>query len=226
MEQMDKESKMKRILISIICAQIFICANAINRPSIQLLYKQTIQGNGTEWRVEGIFHPYADIEDGDLLEVGDVELTFIDIHDKDHKMVYTGTHFSDSGIYLKHTYQKGEAIYLNLIPKPSDEMLSYDSAFFFSDLDFDGEAELVITQWRGGSKSSNRYVAYDLDESKQMKCKPFADGIEDEFYEWNSTDKEVKVIDVLDGTSVYHCSIYSLKGGIPVLMKIESSCVR
>ena len=204
MEQMYKASEMRRILTSIFYTLFVIGANAQNRPSIKLEYKQTIQGNGIEWKVEGIFRPYIELQEGDLFEIGDVELTFIDIHDKDHKMVYNGTHFSDSGIYLKQTYQKGETIYLNHIPKPSDEILSYDSAFFFSDLDFDGEDELVITQWRGGSKSSNRYVAYDLDESKQMKCKPFADGIEDEFYEWNSTDKEVKIIDVLDGTSVYH----------------------
>ena len=44
----------------------------------------------------------------------------------------------------------------------SEEYLSDDSPFFFSDVDFDGEEEFVINRYKSGSRDSNAYDVYDV----------------------------------------------------------------
>ena len=44
----------------------------------------------------------------------------------------------------------------------SEEYLSDDSPFFFSDIDFDGEDEFVINRYKSGSRESNAYDVYDV----------------------------------------------------------------
>lgn len=44
----------------------------------------------------------------------------------------------------------------------SEEYLSDNSPFFFSDVDFDREDEFVINRYRSGSRESNAYDLYDV----------------------------------------------------------------
>ena len=44
----------------------------------------------------------------------------------------------------------------------SEEYLSDDSPFFFSDVDFDGEDEFIINRYKSGSRDSNAYDVYDV----------------------------------------------------------------
>ena len=44
----------------------------------------------------------------------------------------------------------------------SEEYLSDNSPFFFSDVDFDGEDEFIINRYKSGSRDSNAYDVYDV----------------------------------------------------------------
>ena len=61
-------------------------------------------------------------------------------------------------------------------PKKKDEILSEYSPFFFSDVDFDGEDELLINEHRGGSRGTNSYEVYKIHPyyAEIIKDAPFA----------------------------------------------------
>ena len=51
---------------------------------------------------------------------------------------------------------------LTLEMQTTEEYLSDDSPFFFSDVDFDGEDEFIINRYKSGSRESNAYDVYDV----------------------------------------------------------------
>lgn len=64
---------------------------------------------------------------------------------------------------------------LDYLPKSTKEYLSHNSPFFFSDVDFDGEEELIINNWRCGTRHCNTYDVYKItnNEVKQLTEAPF-----------------------------------------------------
>ena len=53
--------------------------------------------------------------------------------------------------------------------------MSHNSPFFFSDVDFDGEEELIINNWKCGIRHCNTYDVYKItnNEVKQLTEAPF-----------------------------------------------------
>ena len=72
--------------------------------------------------------------------------------------------WTDKILYDKgNTYPNNTVIELDYTAKlKSEEYLSDDSPFFFSDVDFDGEDEFIINRYKSGSRDSNAYDVYDV----------------------------------------------------------------
>ena len=73
----------------------------------------------------------------------------------------------DTGTY------NGEEIVLKYIPLPSGEMISDNCTFFFSDVDFDGKEELLVTDLYGGPRGMNAYTVYEKGQKKPRMDPPF-----------------------------------------------------
>lgn len=69
------------------------------------------------------------------------------------------------GMLLGEDFQIGDSFFLDYTyPETTTELPDNDVPFFFQDVDFDGEDELLITKWQLGSRGSSRYDVYDLDK--------------------------------------------------------------
>lgn len=77
---------------------------------------------------------------------------------------YFAEKWTDKILYDKgNTYPNNTVIELDYTAKlKSEEYLSDDSPFFFSDVDFDGEDEFIINRYKSGSRDSNAYDVYDV----------------------------------------------------------------
>lgn len=77
---------------------------------------------------------------------------------------YFAEKWTDKILYDKgNTYPNNTVIELDYTAKlKSEEYLSDDSPFFFSDVDFDGEDEFIINRYKSGSRDSNAYNVYDV----------------------------------------------------------------
>lgn len=77
---------------------------------------------------------------------------------------------------LKH----GANIYLNYVRPKKNEYLSESSPFYFKDMDFDGEEELVINNLQMGSKGYNTYdvfKVFGVGKPLRLIGRPFTDGL-------------------------------------------------
>lgn len=82
--------------------------------------------------------------------------------------------FLETGVYekfKKNSLKDGDTIYVNYTPKESSEyaedfgyLADNNIPFFFQDVDFDGEDELLITNWQCGSKGSSTYDVYKVNQ--------------------------------------------------------------
>lgn len=82
--------------------------------------------------------------------------------------------FLETGVYEKfekNSLKDGDTIYVNYTPKESSEyaedfgyLADNNIPFFFQDVDFDGEDELLITNWQCGSKGSSTYDVYKVNQ--------------------------------------------------------------
>lgn len=67
--------------------------------------------------------------------------------------------FLDKGCWV------GDTLLLDYIsPKDSNELPDNEVPFFFQDVDFDGEDELLITNWQCGSRGSSTYDVYKVNQ--------------------------------------------------------------
>ena len=80
--------------------------------------------------------------------------------------IYNET-FSDSTLYYVNDRetQDGEVLHLDYYAPSEDEFLEHNSPFFFRDVDFDGQKELVVNNWRCGCYGANTYDIYKLNDS-------------------------------------------------------------
>ena len=77
------------------------------------------------------------------------------------------------------TLKPGANIYLNYVKPKSGEYLSDSSPFYFKDMDFDGEDELVINNLEMGSRGYNTYDIFKvlgLDSPLRLMGLPFNNG--------------------------------------------------
>ena len=74
----------------------------------------------------------------------------------------------------------GANIYLNYIWPQANEYLSARSPFYFKDMDFDGEQELVVNNLHMGSRGYNTYDVFKILNVKKplrLKGRPFTDDL-------------------------------------------------
>ena len=113
--------------------------------------------------------------------------------------------YHEIGIYEKYgektTPKDGDIIYVNYTSKESSEYAEYygyladnNVPFFFQDIDFDGEDELLVTVWQYGSRGSSMYDIYKIrkDYIEKMTEEPF-DRIENVKTEFNIKEKTITI---------------------------------
>lgn len=123
-----------------------------NQPRVFISYNQKVEG----YSVKVMWFPIG-------TEVGRAILYF---EKADSRFYLYNHHFNDSALYYTRnkTLKDGQTITLDYIAKKDDEYLSRNSPFFFVDVDFDGKKELVINNWRCGSREANSYEVYRVEE--------------------------------------------------------------
>ena len=95
----------------------------------------------------------------------------------------------------------------------SEEYLSDDSPFFFSDVDFDGEEEFIINRYKSGSRDSNAYDVYDVSPYGYFIQKteaPFTE-LENGQCEFDSVNKVITILGSNGWNSIIN-DTYQLKG--------------
>ena len=120
-----------------------------NQPHIYIKYKQPING----YTVKVMW-----------LQNGEVGNALFCLEKQGVQYYYFTEKWTDKILYDKgSTYPNNTVIELDYTAKlESEEYLSDDSPFFFSDVDFDGEDEFIINRYKSGSRESNAYDVYDV----------------------------------------------------------------
>lgn len=120
-----------------------------NQPHIYIKYKQPING----YTVKVMW-----------LQYGEVGNALFCLEKQGVQYYYFAEKWTDKILYDKdNTYPNNTVIELDYTAKlESEEYLSDDSPFFFSDVDFDGEEEFIINRYKSGSRDSNAYDVYDV----------------------------------------------------------------
>ena len=113
-----------------------------NQPHIYIKYKQPING----YTIKVMW-----------LQNGEVGNALFCLKKQEVQYYYFAEKWTDKILYDKgNTYPNNTVIELNYTAKlKSEEYLSDDSPFFFSDVDFDGEDEFIINRYKSGSRDSN-----------------------------------------------------------------------
>ena len=139
--------------------------------SITLIYKRPVNGYNVsvEWLGAEIIDEY--------LAFGDVLIHF-KMNDGTGFTVHNNAYW-DEGLKVSDIEQMGnKTIELKYIPK-DDTYLATRSPFYFADMDFDGQDELVVVGWKGGRQYAHTYDVYDIsDSSAHKKTTPPFDTIE------------------------------------------------
>lgn len=120
-----------------------------NQPHIYIKYKQPING----YTVKVMW-----------LQDSEVGNALFCLEKQGVQYYYFAEKWTDKILYDKgNTYPNNTVIELDYTAKlESEEYLSDDSPFFFSDVDFDEEDEFIINRYKSGSRDSNAYDVYDV----------------------------------------------------------------
>ncbi|GGK00088.1 hypothetical protein GCM10007084_24380 [Parabacteroides faecis] len=157
---------------------------SLNCPRVYIKYKQPING----YTVKVLWLPFTD-KSGYTAETGNAVLHFES--ENNHFYIQTQS-YRDTAVY-SHTHLKdGDVLFWNYTPKKKGEILSKYSPFFFSDVNFDGENELLINCYNGGSKGSNTYEVYKIHPyyAEIIKDAPFA-SLENDMTDFDLTNKTI-----------------------------------
>ena len=127
-----------------------------NQPHIYIKYKQPING----YTVKVMW-----------LQDGEVGNALFCLEKQGVQYYYFAEKWTDKILYDKgNTYPNNTVIELDYTTKlESEEYLSDNSPFFFSDVDFDGEDEFIINRYKSGSRDSNAYDVYRSEERRVGK---------------------------------------------------------
>lgn len=145
--------------------------DTISKPEVLIKYKSPVNGYNVvvEWLG-------ADIID-ESLAFGDVLIHF----KKNDGTGFTVHNIAywDEGLNVSDIETKtSKTIELEYIPK-NDKYLATRSPFYFADMDFDEQDELVVVGWKGGRQYAHIYDVYEIsDSSAHQKTTPPFDCIE------------------------------------------------
>lgn len=159
-------------------------AETIVQPALLIKYKSPVNGYNVvvEWLG-------ADIID-ESLAFGDVLI---------HFKKNDGTRFTvhniaywDEGLKVSDIEPMcNKTIELEYIPK-DDMYLATKSPFYFADMDFDGQDELVVVGWKGGRHYAHIYDVYDIsDYYADKKTTPPFDNIESGITNFDPKKKQI-----------------------------------
>ena len=129
-------------------------------------YRQEVSG----YKVKIVFkRPYDD------LDIGRAHLYF---SKPGHSFVVYCDCFADRelNVDVLDKVRVGETVYLDYIAPQRDEYLSNNSPFYFKDMDFDGEDELVVNNIGMGSRGHNTYnvfKVFGVEKPLQLVGPPF-----------------------------------------------------
>lgn len=156
----------------------------LNCPRVYIKYKQPVNG----YTVKVLWMPYTD-ENGYTAETGNAILYF---ESEDNHFYIPTKCYRDTAIYSHTDLKDGDVLFWNYTPKKKEEILSQYSPFFFSDVNFDGEKELLINDYNGGSRGSNSYEVYKIHPyyADIIKEVPFAD-LENDMTDFDSANKTI-----------------------------------
>lgn len=145
--------------------------DTISKPEVLIKYKSPVNGYNVvvEWLG-------ADIID-ESLAFGDVLIHF----KKNDGTGFTVHNIAywDEGLNVSDIETKtSKTIELEYIPK-NDKYLATRSPFYFADMDFDGQDELVVVGWKGGRHYAHIYDVYEISDSNaHKKTTPPFDNVE------------------------------------------------
>lgn len=94
--------------------------------------------------------------------------------------------------------REGDTISINYTEKNPTEYLTDQTPFFFQDVNFDGEDELLITKWQCGSRGSSTYDVYKVKqdgyslEIPKLEIEPFTI-LESEKTTFDSKNKRITI---------------------------------
>ena len=145
---------------------------SFNHPRIFIKYKQPVNG----YDVTVMCFPYNNTYDKEReTEIWGNALLYFE--KEDNRFYIYNESFSDSVLYYVNEQEVRDNMILELdyLPKSTNEYLSHNSPFFFSDVDFDGEEELIINNWKCGIRHCYTYDVYKItnNEVKQLTEAPF-----------------------------------------------------
>ena len=165
------------------------------KPRIFIKYKQPV--NGYDVTVMCLLYNYTYDKERNTEIWGNALLYF---EKEDNRFYIYNESFSDSVLYYVNEQEVRDNMILELdyLPKSTNEYLSHNSPFFFSDVDFDGEEELIINNWRCGIRYCNTYHVDKItnNEVKQLTEAPFVNPtgkISDYNTEFDSIGKTITV---------------------------------
>ena len=145
---------------------------SFNQPRIFIKYKQPV--NGYDVTVVCLPYNYTYDKERETEIWGNALLYF---EKEDNRFYIYNESFSDSVLYYVNEQEVRDNMILELdhLPKSKNEYLSHNSPFFFSDVDFDGEEELIINNWKCGIRHCNTYDVYKItnNDVKQLTEAPF-----------------------------------------------------
>lgn len=158
----------------------------LNRPRVYIKYKQPVNG----YTVKVLWMPYTD-ENGYTAETGNAILYF---ENEDNHFYIQTKCYRDTAVYSHTHLEDGDVLFWNYTPKKKGEILSQYSPFFFSDVNFDGEKELLINDYNGGSRGSNSYEVYKIHPyyADIIKEAPFAN-LENGQTEFDPKEETIKL---------------------------------
>ena len=145
--------------------------DTISKPEVLIKYKSPVNGYNVvvEWLGAEIIDEY--------LAFGDVLIHF----KKNDGTGFTVHNIAywDEGLNVSDIETMSDkTIELEYIPK-NDKYLATRSPFYFADMDFDEQDELVVVGWKGGRQYAHIYDVYEIsDSSAHQKTTPPFDTIE------------------------------------------------
>lgn len=171
-----------------------------NQPHIYIKYKQPING----YTVKVMW-----------LQDSEVGNALFCLEKQGIQYYYFAVKWTDKILYDKgNTYPNNTVIELDYTAKlESEEYLSDDSPFFFSDVDFDGEEEFIINRYKSGSRDSNAYDVYDVTSYGYFIRKtevPFTE-LENGQCKFDSKNKVITILGSNGWNSIIN-DTYQLKG--------------
>lgn len=125
---------------------------------VHIVYTQPI--NGFEVTVD----MYPDAEGESLEFYGPATLHF---KKGDTEFTVEIDEFSEDHFNFETTFQPGQTVKIKPTPLPAGKVISENCTIFFSDVDFDGQKELLVREPFYGTRGTNGYHVYEQDGTER-----------------------------------------------------------